>query len=950
MYAMAGYMLKLALFALIGATLLLVADAPALGQTPTPTPDPGPFTLTTNVQPAGAGSLPGAGSYNRGGVSITAVANYNYRFDRFSGDCTGDGATSPSLPPGAAQVGTCHLNMNQNRSVTAHFVVVASPVLTTTASPSEGGGVSWSVGPWASVPVTASPNAGFRFDRWSGACTGSGACTVAMTADRSVTAHFVARHTLTASADPSGHGSVSGGGTYDAGTRVTVTASPNSGYGFSHWTGDCTGSGACSVTMSAARSVTAHFVPTFTLTGSADPSEGGSVTSGAYNSGAAVTVVATPSLGYAFERWSGDCTGTGACTVTMSAARAVTAHFVVASTHTLSASADPVGGGTVTGGGAYNAGSVVAVTATPGLGYRFVEWSGDCSGSGACSVTMSADRSVTAKFATAPTSRLIARAQPADGGSVTGGGTYNRGSVVAVTATANGGYRFSHWTGACTGSGACSVTMDHLRLVVAVFVARHTLTTSVSAAGGGTVSAGGAYDAGTAVTVTATPNSGYVFSNWTGACTGSGACSVTMNAARAVTAHFARGYNLIARATPVAGGTVSGGGTYASGARPTVTATPNTGYRLTGWAGECSEITAGACIANMIRDRTVTAHFVRTYALITGANPSVGGSVSGGGHVRQRERCHGHGQPQQRLPLRPLGRRLQRLRYLHRDHERAAHRDGALRQHRFRRRLPRHRAPAAPRGDRERHAGARRQRQVRRRRPRHHHRHAGERLPLPGLDGRLRRDLSVHLHGERPPPLHGALRRALRAHRERRSIRRGHGHWRRHVRRGGEGHGHCHGEHGLPLRPLVGRLHGFGNLLRDHERRPFRDGGVRAPPHAHRQRRSIRGGDRHRRGCVRHRDGRHGHGHGEQRLPLLRLVGRLHGHGRVLRDHERGPLRDRHLRRPLHARHQRRSRRRGDGQRRGRARRRDGRHGHGHAQRGLPLRALGGRLHGHGYL
>jgi hypothetical protein len=69
----------------------------------------------------------------------------------------------------------------------------------------------------------------------------------------------------------------------------------------------------------------------------------------------------------------------------------------------------------------------------------------------------------------------------------------------------------------------------------------HVLTTAVSPTGGGTISpSAGAhtYDEGTVVSVTAAPASGYVFSSWSGACTGNGACSVNMDADKSVTAQF----------------------------------------------------------------------------------------------------------------------------------------------------------------------------------------------------------------------------------------------------------------------------------------------------------------------------------------------------------------------------------------------------------------------------
>lgn len=55
----------------------------------------------------------------------------------------------------------------------------------------------------------------------------------------------------------------------------------------------------------------------------------------------------------------------------------------------------------------YSAGTVVTLTATPSAGYAFVSWSGACSGSSnTCSVTMSANESVTATFTGVPIATL----------------------------------------------------------------------------------------------------------------------------------------------------------------------------------------------------------------------------------------------------------------------------------------------------------------------------------------------------------------------------------------------------------------------------------------------------------------------------------------------------------------------------------------------------------------
>jgi pectate disaccharide-lyase len=77
--------------------------------------------------------------------------------------------------------------------------------------------------------------------------------------------------------------------------------------------------------------------------------------------------------------------------------------------------------------------------------------------------------------------------------------------------------------------------------VVVTPAAQYTLTTAVSPVGGGSTNPAvgpHTYAYGTVVAVTATPAAGYTFSSWSGACTGTSACSVTMNANKTVTANF----------------------------------------------------------------------------------------------------------------------------------------------------------------------------------------------------------------------------------------------------------------------------------------------------------------------------------------------------------------------------------------------------------------------------
>jgi hypothetical protein len=128
------------------------------------------------------------------------------------------------------------------------------------------------------------------------------------------------------------------------------------------------------------------------------------------------------------------------------------------------------------------------------------------------------------------------------------------------------GSAFDHWTGGgCTGSGTCTTTMSTSRIAKAVFTAvgERTLTISRTGAGRGTVTSSPAgidcgqacevgFGVGTKVTLTATAATGSRFAGFSGACTGTGSCRVTLDQAREVIAAFEKVPNGVVRVTATA--------------------------------------------------------------------------------------------------------------------------------------------------------------------------------------------------------------------------------------------------------------------------------------------------------------------------------------------------------------------------------------------------------------
>ena len=466
---------------------------------------------------------------------------------------------------------------------------------------------------------------------------------------------------------PEEGGTVSGGGSYEVGTTCTVEAVAALGYTFVNWTengSQVSSEATYSFPVTVERDLVANFsAEAYIISVEIDPEEGGTATgAGGYGYGDTCRLVATPRTGYDFVEWK-----QGGATVSVEpeysfavhSSETFTARFQV-KRYTVAVTSNPAIGGSVSSGGTYNHGESCTVRATPADGYAFTNWTDDgdvVSEEADYTFAVTGNRNLVANFEELQENEysIQVSAEPTEGGTVTGGGTYTEGSSCTVTAAGKPGYTFVNWTE--NGSQVSDLSeytfpVTRNRVLVAHFEAEapaeYTVSVSVDPTEGGTVTGGGTYEQGQQCTVTATANDGYTFANWTengNEVSANANYTFIVNGDRTLVANFTiKSYTIGVSAAPTNGGTVSGGGTYNHGESCTVSAIANNGYTFTNWTEDGNVVSTDANYQFTVTgDRTLTANFAEqapnTYNINVSANPSNGGTVSGGGTYNQGASC-----------------------------------------------------------------------------------------------------------------------------------------------------------------------------------------------------------------------------------------------------------------------------------------------------------------------
>ena len=377
---------------------------------------------------------------------------------------------------------------------------------------------------------------------------------------------------------------------------------------------------------SAVATLTVTNLTTATLTVLASPASGGTVAgSGAYTVGSSQTISATANGGWVFAQWQDGVTNNSRTVTVPAGGAAYTATFLPAAT--LTVVANPTNGGFVAGGGTYAVGSSQTISATPSNDWVFAQWQ-DGLTNNPCTVTVPAGGATyIATFL--PPATLTVVANPSSGGTVSGAGTFQVGSSQTISATPSHAWVFAQWQDGVTNNPRTVTVSAGGATYTATFLPPATLTVVANPTNGGFVAGGGTYAVGSSQTISATANSGWVFTQWQDAVTNNPRTVTVAVGGATYTATFLPAATLTVLANPTNGGFVAGGGSYAVGNSQTISATASNGWVFTQWQDGVTNNARTVMVPS--GGAAYTATFLPAATLTVAANPTNGGFVAGGG-------------------------------------------------------------------------------------------------------------------------------------------------------------------------------------------------------------------------------------------------------------------------------------------------------------------------------
>lgn len=381
-------------------------------------------------------------------------------------------------------------------------------------------------------------------------------------------------------------GSTTGSGTYPTFDTVQIAATPFSGYEFRNWD-DGNTENPRNIIVTQNQTYTANFgIIRYTITTEVLPESAGTVTGGGlYEVGTTVSLQAFANTGYSFTNWSdGNTDNPREITVNGDAT-----YIAVFESHqfTITTIANPIEGGTITGGGSYNYGDTAFLRPIPNEDFFFLCWS-DGIVSNPRIVIVKNNATYTALFypKAGPNYTVTVVSLNPELGSTTGSGSYAAGTAIEISAIPFENAYFEKWSDGNTDNPR-HVVVDTNLVFKAKFGAIPTFNINVVSINPlmGTTFGSGNYPEGETVRIGATPNPGYVFDHWDDGNT-ENPRNITVTGDMTYTAYFKDKPITTYTVTVYYNeeqGIVLGGGTYPAGTTVHLAAIPNDGFVFFNW-------------------------------------------------------------------------------------------------------------------------------------------------------------------------------------------------------------------------------------------------------------------------------------------------------------------------------------------------------------------------------
>ena len=558
-----------------------------------------------NTRSGGINGAPNAYIFNNivqnspeGYVRGTVKSNLTYQVNSNTSNVTDQGSnhynTNPQLDADLAPItGSYSIDKGLSsytgggRTITPEFqgtapdlggIEFAGPVITYTLTTNAGPNGSVTPGgtytEGTTVSVTATANAGYEFDYWSGDASGTNpTIDIVMDGDKSVTANFQVDipeyFTLTITTSGAGTGTVTpaSGNSYLEDTDVQLVATPDEGFVFAGWGGDASGSqNPLTITMDTDKSIIASFEEYVPITEVIlDPTDDSFVldNSTGTNKGSSALISiknVTRKVGLVKFDLNSITDEVVSATLVLTGANAASGgNLSVYST------SDSWNEETVTYNNAPAQGNLLGATS---LGAAGTTYSIDISsfviaqsnGDKVVSLWLNDNQSNGSRYdfhskeAVSNGPKLILEVEGgtppvfynlttnASGGTVTpSSGSFEEGTQVSLTATPDGGYEFAGWSGDASGTAnPITITMDSDKSVTASFTQLPLVDLTTDVVGNGTTDPfSRSYFEGVTATITAIPDAGWTFAGWSGDASGTeNPLSLVMDADKHVIATF----------------------------------------------------------------------------------------------------------------------------------------------------------------------------------------------------------------------------------------------------------------------------------------------------------------------------------------------------------------------------------------------------------------------------